>query len=66
MKQEIPTGIVVAVIAAIVLVVGFFLYRSWTGGTQGEGRPGEVQAAPPVPGGGAPPTAPPAAPPSGY
>lgn len=66
MKQEIPTGIVVAIIAAIVLVAGFFLYRAWTGGTQGEGRTGEVQAAPPVPGGGAPPSAPPAAPPSGY
>lgn len=58
MKQEIPTGVVVAIIVAIVLLAGFFLYRTWTGGTQGEGRPGEVQAAPPVPGGGAPPNVP--------
>ncbi len=62
MKQEVPTSVVIAVIVAIVLIVGFFLYRTWTGGTQGEGRPGEVQAAPPAPGGGAPP----AAPASGY
>jgi len=55
MKQELPTGVVVAIIVAIVLVAGFFLYRTWTGGTQGDGRPGEVQAAPPVPGGVAPP-----------
>jgi hypothetical protein len=52
MKQELPTGVVVAIIVAIALVAGFFLYRTWTGGAQGEGRPGEVQAAPPVPGGG--------------
>lgn len=58
MKQEIPTGVVVAIIVAIVLLAGIFLYRTWTGGTQGEGRPGEVQAAPPVPGGGAPPNMP--------
>lgn len=66
MKQELPKGVVVAIIAAIVLVAGFFLYRAWTGGTQGDGRQGEVQAAPPMPSGGAPPSAPPAAPPSGY
>ena len=56
MKQELPTGVVIAIIVAVVLVAGFFLYRTWTGGVQGNGRPGEVQAAPPVPGGGAPPT----------
>ncbi|MCS7301280.1 MAG: hypothetical protein NZ556_06985 [Fimbriimonadales bacterium] len=66
MKQELPTGVVIAIIAAMVLIAAFFLYRTWTGGAQGEGRPGEVQAAPPVPGGGAPPNAPPAASPSGY
>jgi hypothetical protein len=55
MKQELPTGVVVAIIVAVVLIAGFLLYRTWTGGTQGNGRPGEVQAAPPMPGGGAPP-----------
>lgn len=57
MKQEIPTSVVVVVLAVLVLIIGFFLYRTWVGGTQGDGRPGEVQAAPPVPGGGAPPNA---------
>jgi hypothetical protein len=55
MKQELPTGVVVAIIVAVVLIAGFLLYCTWTGGTQGNGRPGEVQAAPPMPGGGAPP-----------
>jgi hypothetical protein len=55
MKQELPTGVVIAIIVVMVLIAGFFLYRTWTGGTQGEGRPGEVRAAPPVPGAGAPP-----------
>jgi hypothetical protein len=55
MKQELPTGIVIAIIVVVVAIAGFFLYRTWTGGVQGNGRPGEVQAAPPVPGGGAPP-----------
>ncbi len=57
MKQEIPTGAVVAILIAILLVAGFFLFRTFTtGGVQGDGRAGEVQAAPPVPGGGAPPS----------
>ncbi len=57
MKQELPTGVVVVIIALIVLVAGFFLYRTFVaGGVQGDGRAGEVQAAPPVPGGGAPPS----------
>jgi hypothetical protein len=43
MKQELPTGVVVAIIVAIVLIAGFFLYRTWTGGAQGEGRPGEPE-----------------------
>jgi hypothetical protein len=57
MKQELPTGVAIAIIVLVVLIAGFFLYRAWTGGTQGEGRPGEVRAAPPVPSGGAPPSA---------
>ncbi len=67
MRQEVPTWLAVVIIVAILVVAGFFLYRSVTaGGVQGTGRPGEVQAAPPVPGGGAPPrpTTPPS--PSGY
>lgn len=57
MKQELSTGVAIAIIVAVVLIAGFLLYRSFVaGGIQGDGRAGEVQAAPPVPGGGAPPS----------
>ncbi len=59
MKQELPGWIVAVIIAGVLLVAGFFLYRTFTaGGVQGTGKPGEVQAAPPVPTQGAPPVAP--------
>jgi predicted transporter len=64
MKQEVPSWLAAVLIALVLLVAGVLLYRMWAGGTQGTGRPGEVQAAPPVPGSGAPPNVspPPAAP----
>lgn len=50
MKQELPGWMVAVIIAGVLLVAGFFLYRTFTtGGVQGTGRPGEVQAAPPAP-----------------
>lgn len=56
MSKNISTPVAIAIIVVVLLVVGFFLYRGMTGGVQGNGRAGEVQAAPPVPGGGAPPS----------
>lgn len=55
MSKNVSTPVAVALIVVVLLVVGFFLYRAMTGGVQGNGRAGEVQPAPPVPGGGAPP-----------
>jgi hypothetical protein len=42
---------IVAIIAAIAVValVGFFIYRSSAGSVQGDGKAGNVQAAPPLP-----------------
>jgi len=56
MNKNISTPVAVAIIVVVLLIVGFFLYRGLTGGVQGDGREGEVLPAPPVPGGGAPPT----------
>ncbi|HLK58472.1 MAG TPA: hypothetical protein VKU00_18025 [Chthonomonadaceae bacterium] len=50
-QKSISTPLVVAVIALVVLVIGFFLYKGATGGTVGDGHEGRVQAAPPMPGG---------------
>jgi len=55
MNKNISTPVAIAIIVVVLLVVGFFLYRGMTGGVQGNERAGEVRAAPPVPGGGAPP-----------
>jgi hypothetical protein len=57
MNKNISTPVAIAIIVVVLLVVGFFLYRGMTGGVQGNGREGEVQAAPPISGGGAPPGA---------
>lgn len=56
MNKSISGPVAVVVVVLVLLVVGFFLYQAWTGGVQGNGREGEIQAAPPVPGGGAPPS----------
>lgn len=55
MNKNVSTPVAIAIIVVVLLVVSYFLYRGMTGGVQGNGREGEVQAAPPVPGGGAPP-----------
>lgn len=56
MNKNISTPVAIALIVVVLLVVATFLYRAMTGGVQGNGREGDVQAAPPVPGGGAPPS----------
>jgi preprotein translocase subunit SecG len=55
MNRNISTPVAVAIIVVVLLVVGVLLYRGLTGGVQGDGREGEIQAAPPVPTQGAPP-----------
>jgi hypothetical protein len=55
-NKNISTPVAVVIIVVVVLLVGFMLYRAFTGGVQGNGKEGDIQAAPPVPGGGAPPT----------
>lgn len=63
MRAEIPPAVMWGVIAAVVLLAGFLLYRAWTGGVQtyGESTP---KPAPGMPGGqmpGAPGGSPPGA-----
>jgi hypothetical protein len=48
-QKSIPTPVVAAVIAVIVILVGVFLFKGATGGTVGTGTPGSVQASPPMP-----------------
>jgi len=48
-QKSIPTPVVVVLIALVVIVAGFFLYKGATGGTVGEGEPGKVLASPPMP-----------------
>ncbi len=57
MSKNVSAPVAIAIIVVVLLVVGVLLYRAMTGGVQGNGREGDVQAAPPVPGGGAPPSA---------
>ncbi|MCX7924516.1 MAG: hypothetical protein N2554_01750 [Fimbriimonadales bacterium] len=53
MRTELPPYVVWGVIAAIVLLAGFFLYRAWTGGVQtyGESAPKPAPGVPSAPGG---------------
>lgn len=48
MKREIPAPLFGALIVVAVAVLGLFLYRGATGGVQGDGRTGNVEASPPV------------------
>lgn len=56
MRTELPPYVAWGIIAAIVLVAGFLLYRAWTGGVQtygesvpkpGPGMPGGTMPGPP-------------------
>lgn len=49
MKQSIPAPIVAVVVVLLLAVVGFFLYKGATGGVQGDGKVGNVEASPPIP-----------------
>lgn len=48
-QKNLSTPIVAAVIAVVVVLAGFALYRGVTGGTVGDGQEGHVQASPPMP-----------------
>ena len=48
-KREIPTPLVAALIAIIVALTSFYLYKGATGGTVGDGHEGRIQASPPMP-----------------
>jgi hypothetical protein len=48
-KKEIPTPLVAALIAIIVVLAGFYVYKGATGGTVGDGHEGRIQASPPMP-----------------
>ncbi len=46
-QKSIPVPAVVALIAVVVVLAGFLLYKGATGGTVGDGKEGNVQASPP-------------------
>jgi len=48
-KTNLSMPLAVALIAVVVVLSGFFLYKGVTGGTVGDGHEGRVQAAPPMP-----------------
>jgi len=47
-QKEIPLPAVVGAIAVVILLVGFFLFKSMVGGTVGQGQAGSIQASPPL------------------
>jgi len=48
-QKNLSTPLVVTLIAVVVAISGFVLYKGVTGGTVGDGHEGRVQAAPPMP-----------------
>lgn len=53
MKSQLSPPVVVTVIVLVVLVAGLVLFKAMRGGTQGDGKVGNVQAMPSPPGGAA-------------
>lgn len=53
MRAEVPQPLVWGVVAIVVLLAGFLLYRAWTGGqhTYGESVPKPAPGLPGAPGG---------------
>jgi len=47
-KKEISFPVMIGIIAVVVLLAAFFLYRAMTGGTVGQGQAGSIQASPPM------------------
>ena len=48
MKKEISGPIAAIVLAAALIFLGVFLYRGASGGVQGDGKVGNVEASPPM------------------
>jgi hypothetical protein len=48
-QMKLSTPLAVALIAVVVVLSGFALYKGVTGGTVGDGHEGRVMAAPPMP-----------------
>lgn len=46
-QRTIPVPVVAAVIAVVVIMVGYFVFKGISGGTVGDGKEGNVQASPP-------------------
>ncbi|HZP84093.1 MAG TPA: hypothetical protein VFB21_20800 [Chthonomonadaceae bacterium] len=59
MSKQVSTPVAIAVVLAVVVVAGIFLFRGVTGGQQGDGKTGNIEAAPPAPKKGIVPGAPP-------
>ena len=48
MKKEISGPLAAIALVAVLLVIGIFLFRGATGGVQGDGKVGTVEASPPM------------------
>jgi hypothetical protein len=48
-QKEVSPIAVIAAAVAVIAIIGFFVYRSSAGSVQGDGKAGNVQAAPPLP-----------------
>jgi hypothetical protein len=48
-QKSLPTPVVAGIIAVVVILVVVFLYKGVTGGQVTEGKPGSIQASPPMP-----------------
>jgi hypothetical protein len=48
-ERSISTPAFVVIVAVVVVVAGFLLFKGATGGTVGDGHTGRVEASPPMP-----------------
>ncbi len=49
MDKKIPMPVIISAIAIVVLIAGYFIFNSITGGKVEQGEAGRVEAAPPAP-----------------
>jgi len=47
--REFPMAVIICIAAALVVLIGFLVYKGASGGIQGDGKVGNIQAAPPMP-----------------
>lgn len=48
-QKQIPAPVVIGIVVVVAAIAIFVLYKGVTGGTVGEGKPGSIQASPPMP-----------------